>query len=1173
MNMIAHLDLPIDYVANLSPEVRDLLLAYLQRWGTPDEQLAVVSALCAVHGPLLFLLDYQAQALLSLGRPHDALAVIERRQRRNTTIGSQVLEVVALLGAGHAEAARTRAAELGRSYPRHGQAVIAAAETAAALGDADAALKLLTDYLAFRPGDQAATLAAAGCALRTGRTGDADRYLQRMGAGVPPGAPDDVLQRLHAVATALRRQETIAAVELELGRRRLRQFAVLRQALRPFVAAGAVLDADPAAFYRHFSGIDALPVSPAEHSRIESAALHHFGFPALRPGQAETIAAVLRGESVLMVMSTGGGKSLCYQLPALMLPRATLVISPLIALMKDQVEGLPPAAQSLATFINSSLAEGELQQRLEAVARGEYKLIYAAPERLRQRSFLRALAMAGIDLFVVDEAHCVSMWGHDFRPDYLFLREAREELGAPTALAMTATAPPRVRDEIVDHIGRADVADDTAPGAPARPRVLVLDVFRPNLHLSALSFRSEDEKLAALIDLLQRTPGSGIVYVSTRHKARLLSALLRAQGIDAEHYHAGLAAAERSAVQDRFMNDQTRVIVATIAFGMGIDKPDIRFVVHFHPSRSLDAYYQEVGRAGRDGKRSEGVLFYSQGDWSNLRRWAHADELRLAFLEKVYAATVAQLSGQAAEGAAIAEPTSPNVGPVDMRRLLQVLTADDTEVRVAISLLERAGLLSRGFDLPLELTIDLPRQIAAAAERDRAFVRLRKGLALGPGQRATFATVDLGAFMRWPLHEVESRLLVWHERGWLRLLPGRRAMQIELLPGGDELRPRLERLLTQSAALAQRRIDDMIGYATAETCRHGYISTHFGSQPRARCEVCDVCTGVQPAITLPERVEHLLPDDADIEPLIADCLLSLPKPVGRSGLARILAGALRAPVGPDKARHHGALKAMGEGAILETIDALIDEGWFRQYERQGYPVLAATLSARNAAESWLAQHPELAAYGAPSADTRSGATAAVETGPAEEPESADTYTNLQKALWLWRRRLAEQLGQPPYVVMTNELMLNIACARPQTLEELGLLAGMGSQRLQHYGAAILDIVKLNPLQEGDDARLATQVAARTVAQQQRQTERSAQVAPQLERAIFLRLQEIRQRRAHADGSRAWSIANDSLLRLIARHAPATLADLNDVPGFSDSGLVAESTQIVTIITALKTRTP
>ena len=309
--------------------------------------------------------------------------------------------------------------------------------------------------------------------------------------------------------------------------------------MAPFVGDAVLLAADPERFYRQHIGPESTPISREERRRVELEAIRHFGFGQLRTGQAETIASVLRGESVLAVMPTGAGKSLCYQLPALVLPRATLVISPLIALMKDQVEGLPSAAHARATFINSTLTDVEIETRMAAVARGDYKLIYAAPERLRQRSFLRALRQAGLDLFVVDEAHCVSMWGHDFRPDYLFLQEARQELGNPPALAMTATAPPRVRDEIVDYITDAEVMQPDG-STPQRPRVIALDIFRHNLHLSALQFHNEEEKLSALVTFVAETEGSGIVYVNSRAKAEGLAFALRGAGVAAEAYHAGL---------------------------------------------------------------------------------------------------------------------------------------------------------------------------------------------------------------------------------------------------------------------------------------------------------------------------------------------------------------------------------------------------------------------------------------------------------------------------------------------------------------------------------------------------------------------------------------------------------------------------------------------------------
>jgi len=1147
-DLLDRLGLPLAATPGLPPELRDQLLRYLEQWGEPAELLALVEALRQVHGPLLFLLDHQAGALTRLGRHGEALEVIERRQRRSTSLLSQVREAAVLLALGDHRQARTLAADLCRVYPRSAQAISTASAVFDAVGDPERAETVVRTYLARQPHQVTAVLALTRHFTHAGALAAADAELQMLGAGIPAGIEDEDLKEWVALAGLLSRRETANAGRLELERRRVEQFTALQTALAPFVQHGHAFAEDPAQYYWDLHGPAAVPVTPTERRRIEAETLRHFNFDTLRSGQMETIAAVLRGESVLAVMPTGAGKSLCYQLPALIQPRATLVISPLVALMKDQVEGLPRAAQTAATFINSTLADSELAERMARISAGLYKLIYAAPERLRQQAFLRALRQAGVDLFVVDEAHCVSMWGHDFRPDYLFIQEARQALGNPPALAMTATAPPRVRDEIIDYI---TAEGDSIVDRP-RPRVITMDVFRHNLHLSAIAFHSEDEKLGALLEFVAQTPGSGIVYVSTRHRAETLALALRSAGVAAEAYHAGLNE-RRGGVQDRFMGNQTRVVVATIAFGMGIDKPDIRFIVHFHPSRSLDAYYQEVGRAGRDGAPSQGVLFYSTNDWVNLRRWAVADEYSPDLLERVYQAVAAQLGASPGD-----EITAALAGPVDARRLQQVLAVDETAVRVAISILERAGLLDRGFDLPREVTVTLPAPLAPDSLAERSFARLLKGLALGPGQNATFATTDVAAFMRWPLHAAEDHLLDWQARGWLAVKGRQRSLHVEVLPHAGDLRERLGRVLTQMGALAQRRIDDMIGYATGERCRHGYISAHFGSPPRLRCTVCDNCTGIRPELAPATPPVYALPDAADIAPLIMDCLMSMARPVGRSALARMLAGSARATAAQEKARHFGALKGLGEAAILLAIDELLEDGRLRQYERQGYMVLAPTLRGRTEVEAWQAQHTELAVEIEPAADEQAGTI---------DAPAASRYTQLQRALWTWRRRQAEILGQPPYVIMSNELMLRVAERRPQTREELEAIPGIGAQRSAHYGDALLDLVKMHPEQPGDGALLASQRAAQTAPAPAPVA--PPPVSPQLERRVYVRLQEIRQKLAIGNGSRQFEIANNSLLRAIAERAPGTLEELAAVPGFSESGLAHEATQIAAFVWALR----
>jgi ATP-dependent DNA helicase RecQ len=325
-----------------------------------------------------------------------------------------------------------------------------------------------------------------------------------------------------------------------------------------------------------------------------------FGFSDFRPAQRQVIDRVMAGESVLAVMPTGSGKSLCYQLPALALPGLTLVVSPLIALMKDQVDqlgklGLP------ATVINSTVSREMQRTRLRRALEGYFKILYIAPERFQNEEFRRALVDANVSLFAVDEAHCVSLWGHDFRPDYLRLKEFTHEMKAHRILALTATATPAVRMDIARQLGI-----DHAPQ-------IVSGFDRSNLYLEVIQVSSAAEKIRTIASLA-RTEKLGIVYAGTRKNVDDIYLQLKRLGLDVVAYHAGLSLEARKTVQERFMNAERCVIVATNAFGMGIDRREVRFVVHSDFPASLEAYYQEIGRAGRDGKPARCVLLFNYAD-------------------------------------------------------------------------------------------------------------------------------------------------------------------------------------------------------------------------------------------------------------------------------------------------------------------------------------------------------------------------------------------------------------------------------------------------------------------------------------------------------------------------------------------------------------------------------
>lgn len=325
----------------------------------------------------------------------------------------------------------------------------------------------------------------------------------------------------------------------------------------------------------------------------------YFGYERFRPMQEEIVEHCLAGQDALVLMPTGGGKSLCYQLPALALPGITIVVSPLIALMKDQVDALR-ANGIAAAFLNSTLSFDEAARIEEQATRGELKLLYMAPERLATPQAQYFLQTLRISLFAIDEAHCISEWGHDFRPDYRTLRVLREMFPQTPMIALTATANHRVRDDILSQL------------ALESGRVFQSSFNRPNLTYRVIAKKRALERLLA--ELHARPNQAAIVYCFSRKGTEKTAADLRENGVNAIAYHAGLAAPERTRVQEAFINDHVSVIVATVAFGMGIDKPDVRFVAHLDLPKSVEGYYQETGRAGRDGLPSDCLLFYSAGD-------------------------------------------------------------------------------------------------------------------------------------------------------------------------------------------------------------------------------------------------------------------------------------------------------------------------------------------------------------------------------------------------------------------------------------------------------------------------------------------------------------------------------------------------------------------------------
>ncbi|MGI8926934.1 MAG: RecQ family ATP-dependent DNA helicase [Tepidiformaceae bacterium] len=422
-----------------------------------------------------------------------------------------------------------------------------------------------------------------------------------------------------------------------------------------------------------------------------------FGFGEFRPGQPEIIAAVLAGRDTLAVMPTGGGKSVCYQIPALLDEAGlTLVVSPLLALMKDQVDGLRQAGVRAAA-INSMVPAGEQAELRRDIVTGALRLLYVAPERFGDGAFMAALRATKVSLLAVDEAHCISQWGHDFRPSYRDLGGVRAAIGNPPIVALTATADPRVREDIVERLKLVD------------PVVHVAGFDRPNLRFEVVRVRNQGEKAGAIAEKLRTLRDeSAIIYCATRKKVEDLTDFLQRARLRAARYHAGMEDDDRRRIQDAFARDSLRVIVATNAFGMGIDKPDVRTVLHHDMPDSLESYYQEAGRAGRDGAPAECTLYYTPRDRNVRELFINLSHPEPAIVLRVYRDLVAGAGGR-----------------THIRELMS--SDDEPGINAAVAALVESGLASRQGQMAWALRPDAEDEIdlaALEAHREHAYGKL-----------------------------------------------------------------------------------------------------------------------------------------------------------------------------------------------------------------------------------------------------------------------------------------------------------------------------------------------------------------------------------------------------------------------------------------------------------------
>ncbi|MBC7909263.1 MAG: RecQ family ATP-dependent DNA helicase, partial [Pyrinomonadaceae bacterium] len=547
----------------------------------------------------------------------------------------------------------------------------------------------------------------------------------------------------------------------------------------------------------------------------------HFGFTDFRAGQREVISAILEGHDTVVVMPTGGGKSLCYQLPALMKEGATVVVSPLIALMKDQVDALH-ARNLPATFINSSITFEEQKARINGVRRGEFKLVYVAPERFRSAHFIETLRSANVSLFAVDEAHCISQWGHDFRPDFLRLRHAVEEIGRPQVVALTATATPHVRADIIEQLALSD------------PRAFVSGFDRPNLSIKVVKTQKDREKINYIKALAAAQQGSGIIYTSTRKAVEQVTARLKSAGLSVVAYHAGMDDAERTRAQDEFMNGRTQMIVATNAFGMGIDKADIRFVTHYQMPGSIEAYYQEIGRAGRDGLPAVCALLFNYADKRTQDYFIEGSYPPPELIAQVYQALTA--TGQ--------QRIELSVSEIATRASLR----NEMAVQSALIILEKAGHIERGAagENRAHVRLLMPPQKARAelGEREtktrQALFGLLGGYEVNERNETEIDVRDFSEAMGLELAAARRALTSLAASGIISYTAARRTRGVLLL---DEYPVKQLRIkpqeLARRAALEQRKLREVINFCYAENCYRAFILDYFGDEHHA--PVCGTC--------------------------------------------------------------------------------------------------------------------------------------------------------------------------------------------------------------------------------------------------------------------------------------------------------------------------------------------
>lgn len=577
--------------------------------------------------------------------------------------------------------------------------------------------------------------------------------------------------------------------------------------------------------------------------------------------QEEIVQSVLDGKDTLALLPTGGGKSICFQVPAMMFDGVCLVISPLIALMRDQVDNLLQR-DIPAVAIYSGLNYSEVLDVLQKATRGDYKFIYLSPERLETALFREYLPALGISMVVVDEAHCISQWGYDFRPPYLRIAALREEIGRVPMIALTASATPVVQEDIIARLHFRE------------PQVFRKSFARPNISYSC--FRVET-KVNKLVDILRKVPGSAIVYCSSRRQTKEIAGLLNLNDLSADHYHAGLSQDLRNDKQQAWINNKTRVMVCTNAFGMGIDKPDVRCVVHYDIPECLENYYQEAGRAGRDGKRSYAVLLYQQKDLSALAGMPDRRFPPVPVIRQVYQAIADFLQVPVGSG-------EGQYYDFDLNDFTRNFKLDSMLVINTLKVLEQEGHISfsESIFLPSVVQFSAPHETIRAFEAAhpefeglvRCLLRTYSGII---DNRVSVFEKQLARLCHTNPDDIKAQLAQLQSFGIIEYLPQKNTPQLSYLLN----RAPAEYLAIDHDEYFRRkklyasRVETISDFATlVAECRSKYIGTYFGDKDISDCGVCDNCLARKRKDISAEELKEIRAYIVEKKTLTIDALLS-----------------------------------------------------------------------------------------------------------------------------------------------------------------------------------------------------------------------------------------------------------------------------------------------------------